>query len=369
MKYEPVFKFPEYSVFMTDLFLQSHWQNKPIAIIKNKKWEMFLSEEKLKELSEQGVQDASKQGFFKEFEERTLVLTKEVLKLQDEKLDKMNNNELLIFLDKLFDIGERFMIEYEKTEFFNFTKIEKKLQDYIKDKMSFQELLSGDANLTSWPEDKRKLADYIINMQKLKWELRKIVNETIMGPKSIIAILFEQIIKKTGRQDVPSMTLKEIKKVLNREQVKDVSDRLVYSYITYDNKDIQILSGAEAYRKIRELDKNIPKNEVIGIPACKGIIRGKVKVIPLSMTPEKYLDKMEKGDILVSDTTGPEMIVAIEKAAGIVADEGGQMSHAAIVSREFNIPCVVGTKYATEVFKDGDLIEVNANNGVVRKID
>jgi len=369
MKYEPVFKFPEYNVFMTDLFLQSHWQNKPIVTIKNKRWEMFLSEGKLKELSEQGFKYALKQGFFKEFEERTLALAREVSKLRDKKIEKMNNNELLIFLDNLFDIGRRFMIEYEKTEFFNFIKIERKIQEYIKDKMSFQELLSGDANLDLWPEDKRKLADYMINMQKLKWDLRKVINETIMGPKSIIAILLEELIKKTGRQDAPNMTLKEIKKFLRGEQVKDVFDRQVYSYIAYDGTDMQILSGAEAYRKIRELDKNIPKNEVIGVPACKGVIRGKVKVIPASLHPEKYLDKMEKGDILVSDTTGPEMIVAIEKAAGIVADEGGQMSHAAIVSREFNLPCVVGTKYATEVFKDGDLIEVNANNGVVRKLD
>jgi len=168
--------------------------------------------------------------------------------------------------------------------------------------------------------------------------------------------------------DVASMTLEENKNVLKGEKLDDVSDRHVYSYITWENK-LRILAGAEAYRKIRELDKDIPKNEVVGTPACSGIVKGKVKIIPLSMNPAKYLSKMEKGDILVSDTTGPEMMVAIEKAAAIVTDEGGMMSHAAIVSREFNIPCVVGTKYATEVFKDGDIIEVNANSGVVRKID
>lgn len=58
----------------------------------------------------------------------------------------------------------------------------------------------------------------------------------------------------------------------------------------------------------------------------------------------------------------------LAEAIAIVTDGGGMMSHAAVISREFNIPCVVGTKYATEVFKDGDLIEVNANNSVVRKI-
>jgi len=86
------------------------------------------------------------------------------------------------------------------------------------------------------------------------------------------------------------------------------------------------------------------------------------------MNPEEYLHKMQDGEILISDTTGPEMMIVIEKAAGIVTDEGGMMSHAAVVSREFSIPCVVGTIYATKTFKDGDMIEVNANNGIVKKI-
>ena len=77
---------------------------------------------------------------------------------------------------------------------------------------------------------------------------------------------------------------------------------------------------------------------------------------------------MQKGDILVAPTTGPEMMTAIQKASAIVTDEGGLMSHAAIVSRELKIPCIVGTKYATKILKDGDIIEVDANNGVVRKI-
>ena len=57
--------------------------------------------------------------------------------------------------------------------------------------------------------------------------------------------------------------------------------------------------------------------------------------------------------------TSPELVPAMHKAAGIVTDEGGVTCHAAIVSREFNIPCIVGTGNATKVFKDGDFIEVN----------
>ena len=58
----------------------------------------------------------------------------------------------------------------------------------------------------------------------------------------------------------------------------------------------------------------------------------------------------------------------MKKSAAIVSDEGGITSHAAIVSRELKIPCVIGTKIATKVFKDGDLVEVDANKGIVRLV-
>ena len=75
----------------------------------------------------------------------------------------------------------------------------------------------------------------------------------------------------------------------------------------------------------------------------------------------------KKGQILVSGKTNPNLIAAMKRAAAIVTDQGGLTSHAAIVSRELKIPCVVGTKIATEVLKNGDQVEVDANQGIVRK--
>jgi pyruvate,water dikinase len=66
--------------------------------------------------------------------------------------------------------------------------------------------------------------------------------------------------------------------------------------------------------------------------------------------------------------TRPDYVPAMKKAAAIVTNEGGITCHAAIVSRELGIPCIIGTKIATEVFKDGDVVEVNANHGWVRRI-
>jgi pyruvate,water dikinase len=95
-----------------------------------------------------------------------------------------------------------------------------------------------------------------------------------------------------------------------------------------------------------------------------GKVTGKVKIL---FTP-KDVNLMNKGDVLVAPMTSPDYILAMRKAIAIVTDVGGLMSHAAIVSRELKIPCIVGTKIATKVLKDGDLVEVDANNGVVRII-
>ena len=77
---------------------------------------------------------------------------------------------------------------------------------------------------------------------------------------------------------------------------------------------------------------------------------------------------LEEGDILIANSTTPNYIPIMAKASAFLTDEGGITSHAAIVSRELGIPCIIGTKVATKVFKDGDLVEVDANEGVVRKV-
>jgi pyruvate,water dikinase len=67
--------------------------------------------------------------------------------------------------------------------------------------------------------------------------------------------------------------------------------------------------------------------------------------------------------------TRPEYISAMKKAAAIVTDEGGITCHAAIVSRELKKPCIIGTKIATKVLKDGDLVEVDADKGIVKILE
>jgi phosphohistidine swiveling domain-containing protein len=131
----------------------------------------------------------------------------------------------------------------------------------------------------------------------------------------------------------------------------------------------RIVSGKEARLLSSAVDALEAKpggmeSELKGTCACPGRATGPVRRI------EKAGDmaKMRKGDILVAHMTQPEIVVAMKKAGAIVTDMGGLTCHAAIVSRELGIPCVIGTKIATKVFKDGDLVEVDATKGIVRRL-
>lgn len=102
--------------------------------------------------------------------------------------------------------------------------------------------------------------------------------------------------------------------------------------------------------------------EIKGNGVSLGKAKGKVKLV----LKEKDINKFHNGDILITTMTTPDLILAVQKSNGIVTDEGGILCHAAIVSRELGIPCIINTKVATKVLKDGDLIEVDANVGIVK---
>ena len=131
-----------------------------------------------------------------------------------------------------------------------------------------------------------------------------------------------------------------------------------------DNGVETIFSGDKA----REISKNIIEveikdvTEIIGTCASPGKVVGIVRII----SHIEDMSKMNEGDVLVANATNPNFVPAMKKAGAIVTDMGGITCHAAIVSREFGVPCVVGTKVATKMLKDGDEVEVDAVAGTVK---
>jgi len=136
--------------------------------------------------------------------------------------------------------------------------------------------------------------------------------------------------------------------------------------VEYDKEKYAVFDKKKSkayYDSLFHITVSKDTKEIKGIIANKGFIeKGRVRIL-LSV---REINKLKKGEILVTTMTTPDFIVAMKKSGAIITDQGGLTSHAAIVSRELGIPCIVGTKIATEVLKDGDLVEVDADRGVVK---
>jgi pyruvate, water dikinase len=132
--------------------------------------------------------------------------------------------------------------------------------------------------------------------------------------------------------------------------------------ITTLNLDKENLAGKEkAIEEVKQLEKEGTSVLLEGLSASPGIISGKVKIA-------QNIDdivKVNKGDILVTKMTSPSWVPVMKKASGIITDEGGKTCHAAIVSRELGIPCVVGTSKATKTLTDNQIITLDGYNGKI----
>lgn len=148
---------------------------------------------------------------------------------------------------------------------------------------------------------------------------------------------------------------------------KEIEVRRKYRVMVQINGEIDCFYGEKNYLRALSLleDRKEVKTSIIkGTIACLGYARGVVKIVKGT----NDIDKVEKGDILVSGTTRPDLMSAIRRCSAIVADSGGVTSHAAIVARELNIPCIVGCGIATKILKDGMQIEVDADQGIIKII-
>ncbi|MBU4086833.1 MAG: phosphoenolpyruvate synthase [Nanoarchaeota archaeon] len=113
---------------------------------------------------------------------------------------------------------------------------------------------------------------------------------------------------------------------------------------------------------LKQRKQEISGKEILtGVGASPGIGSGTVRIVKT----KSDLEKIKKGDVLVTKMTNPDMVVAMQKSAAIITDEGGLTSHAAIISREMGIPAVIGTDRATSILKDNQKVTVNGFAGKI----
>ncbi|PIN77283.1 hypothetical protein COV16_07005 [Candidatus Woesearchaeota archaeon CG10_big_fil_rev_8_21_14_0_10_34_8] len=157
----------------------------------------------------------------------------------------------------------------------------------------------------------------------------------------------------------------------------EIKRRMSHVIFHVNNGEHEFKTGTEAENKIKEIfgiTNHEKELQVKGMIANSGLITGRAKVVLVEDIKafSEALDNFEQEDILITTMTSPNMIPLIKKAAGIVTNEGGICSHAAVISREITKPrrkpCIVGTKDATRVFKTGDYVLINGETGEVQKI-
>jgi phosphoenolpyruvate synthase/pyruvate phosphate dikinase len=172
---------------------------------------------------------------------------------------------------------------------------------------------------------------------------------------------------------IPDEIMAGLKGELSCEDlIKIIDGRKGGYWILYhhpETGELVVLDERKAKDDLQKLERLIvpqaPEGkELKGQIGNKGKATGKVRVV---MGTDDF-SKFNEGEILVTTMTTPDFVVLMQKSAAIVTDIGGLLSHASIVSRELGIPCVIGTKFATQVLKDGDTVEVDADTGTVKVI-
>ncbi|MEM2974198.1 MAG: PEP-utilizing enzyme, partial [Candidatus Micrarchaeia archaeon] len=213
----------------------------------------------------------------------------------------------------------------------------------------------------------RNLADMLSEMTYLKDYVREALNMSILSSRK----LYAEIGRRIGEKDsfVKMMTPEEINSALHGGQYDrfEIESRFDHYVVVYDWEKIDPIVYTGEKGRVMDLSFGFKKsdiNEVQGSVASLGHVIGRAKIV----LSQADFDKFEQGDILVAPMTTPDFVPLMKKAAAIVTDEGGVTCHAAIISRELGVPCVIGTQMASKVFKDNELLEVKANHGVVRKV-
>lgn len=152
----------------------------------------------------------------------------------------------------------------------------------------------------------------------------------------------------------------ELKEVIEAKRIDGLLKRYAWSAVYVSEAGWRLFSRDE-YERLNIINGINNGHSVCGMCAYPGIVAGRVRIIRNVDDARRF----ESGDILLTTMTTVDFLEAMKRASAIVTDDGGVICHAAIVSRELKIPCLVGTKNATDVFKDGDYVTLDSGKGVI----
>jgi len=257
------------------------------------------------------------------------------------------------FVNQLKDLVLKKKINQKLKSLENYSKKTQKQQSQLIKKIKLnpkiKNLLQAMQDMTIILDRKKEIfTETHFYIHKLLEEISKKLNI----PVKLIKFMTESDMEKALKQN------KFNKQILEKRRNHSVS-------VCYPNKEPIFYFDQGAQKIIQQIkEEESQSKKVKGIPAYLGKVKGTIKIA----NNIKDVNKINKGDILVSVRTSADLIVAMQKASAFVTDEGGITCHAAVVAREMKKPCIVGTKNATKILKDGDKVEVDADKGIIKII-
>ncbi len=225
-------------------------------------------------------------------------------------------------------------------------------------------VVSGQVTPDTYRVDKKDLKVIDKNIAKQPWMLIKMegknkkveIKEEAQGNQKLTDLEIRDLAKECKRIEEHYGYPQDIEYGFEKDNLYIVQSRPI---TTLEEK----AEGVEKKEEKAMEKKDVSKAKVLvkGLGASPGMGMGPVKLIKSA----KEIKNMVKGEVLVTGMTTPDFVPAMKKASAIVTDTGGMTSHAAIVSRELGVPCIVGTQDATKVLKDGTDISVDGSHGIV----
>lgn len=208
----------------------------------------------------------------------------------------------------------------------------------------------------------------IINLVRVHAWLRTHRKEIMSKVDLYARPLLQEIARRIGLtfDQFIYLRLKEVEDFIYRNKKPNPSEiplrQQGYGLFVLGGK-FYVLVGQELKKFLsKKIIRPIKLKVIKGQTANPGKVRGPVRVVLF----DADLEKIRKGEILVSDMTNPNYLPYLGKVKAFVTDKGGMLSHAAILSRELNKPCIIGTQIATKVLKNGDIVEVDATKGIIK---
>ncbi len=378
-----------------DEFLYIFEKNNPNA-------EMYLSNDSQKILAETGLSLFSSEKEIQSLLQKEKKLSKIIDDfLQTVSLENVKNNDSVWLKNSLIKYYEYFSDYckiYRFTEVIYSPLVDKTIKDFVTKHIKDKNLINHALSVLLNPSEKEKIVkerEKILSQLKanknivyLCESVRTIGKEKLSMRNNINNYwgFFENFLDEIAKRlflspdQAKSLFCNELVEILknNDKVTNDFLDkanrRNAFFVAKKENAKYCFYTDQNAQKIAKTVQKEIKKNitEIRGDVASIGYAKGRVIILPVGIGKEgkeklkQKMMTMKKGDILVAATTGPEMIMACRKATAIVAEEGGINSHAAIISRELEIPGIVNTKIATKVLHDGDIIEVDTNKGIVK---